>query len=100
MMARLAPRSAIPLRYLADVQNRSGNQDAALESLRRAFEIDPTYGFAGFTLFERSLGKGDFTDAGRILGILATHLPGPHAVAARVRLLARQDLRDSALAVM
>ena len=38
--------------------------------------------------------------AGRILGILATHLPGPHAVAARVRLLARQDLRDSALAAM
>ncbi len=97
-MARLAPRSAIPLGYLADIQLKNGQEDAAYETLRRAFDIDPTYAFAGFALFDRHLGKGQLDDAGRVLGVLATHLPGARAQAAKVRLDARLDRRDSSLA--
>ncbi len=98
-MARLAPRNAIPLGYLADAQSKLGQHDAALASLRRAFEIDPTYEFAGLRLFDHHLEKNDFAEAERFLGLLQTHLPGSRTLLAELRLRARRRREDEAYAV-
>ncbi len=46
-MVRLSPRSAIPLGYLAAAEFKLERPEAALELLRRAFVLDPGYGYAG-----------------------------------------------------
>jgi len=99
-MARLAPRTAIPLGYLADIQLQSGQEEAAFETLRRAYEVDPTYAFAGHALFDRHLEKGRLAEAGQILGLLTTHLPGPRTLAAQARLHTQLKRKEPALAVL
>ncbi|MDR3401900.1 MAG: tetratricopeptide repeat protein [Chthoniobacter sp.] len=89
-MARLAPRSAIPLGYLADILARSGEADDALATLQRAYDIDPTYAFAGFNLFDRHLADNKLDEAEKIVALLLTHLPGPASTAAKIRLLTRR----------
>jgi len=99
-MARLAPRSAIPLGYLADVQMKVGKEKDAWDSLRRAFEIDPTYEFAGSQLFEHHLGKNDYQEAERILKLLQMHLPGTRSLLAELKLHCRRVRRDESLALL
>jgi tetratricopeptide (TPR) repeat protein len=96
-MIRLAPRGAVPLGYLADLQLQKGEEDAAYESMRRAYELDPTYAFAGFTLFDRHLEKRDLAAAGQVLEVLSTHLRGPRTLAARARYHASLGQREAAL---
>ena len=100
MMARLAPRSAIPLGYLADVQMKLGEKDDAWASLRQAFEVDPTYRFAGDRLLDHHLEKGELKEAEEIVTLMETHTPGAGALLARLRLHCRHDRRDDALAVL
>ena len=99
-MARLSPRSAVPLGYLADVQMRLGEKDAAWATLRRAFEIDPTYAFAGGKLLDRHLEEGEYAEAEKILTLLKTHLPGAATLLAELRVHCRRQRRDEALAVL
>ena len=97
-MARLAPRSAIPLGYLADIQIRKGKEDDAYATLQRAYDLDPTYGFAGYTLFDRHLQTHKLQDAEQLLALITMHLPGPRAVAASARLNARLNREEAAFA--
>lgn len=97
-MARLAPRSAIPLGYLADIQARSNQLDEAFTTLQRAYDIDPTYAFAGFTLFDRHLQQNKLGEAEKLLAIIKTHLPGPQATAASIRLLVKRHNQKDAFA--
>jgi tetratricopeptide (TPR) repeat protein len=85
-MVRLAPRSAVPLGYLADIERKMGNEEKAWQTLERAFEVDPAYEFAGYLLFDRCLGKREHAQAQGILQRLAQHCPGPRLAAAQVRL--------------
>ncbi len=96
-MARLAPRNAIPLGYLADAEFKLGHHDAALAVLQRAFAIDPSYGFAGFTLFNEHLKKKKAEAAQATLDLLKKHLPGADTTAAEVRLLAAKANGDAAI---
>jgi len=97
-MARLAPRSAIPLGYLADIQARSKQLDDAFVTLQKAYDMDPTYAFAGFSLFDRRLQENKLDEAEKTLILIETHLPGPSATTARLRLLARRNNAAAAFA--
>ena len=97
-MARLAPRSAIPLGYLADIQARCKKLDAAYVTLQKAFDIDPTYGFAGFTLFDHRLEENKFNEAEKLLATITTHLPGPAAIGAKIRIDTKRGRYDAAVA--
>jgi predicted Zn-dependent protease len=99
-MARLAPRSAIPLGYLADIQIRTGQQADAYASLQRAYDLDPTYGFAGYKLFDWHLAEGRLDEAARLLSLLTTHLPGPRTTATSVRLQARRTDQAAAFTAL
>lgn len=90
-MARLAPRSAIPLGYLADILARSNRLDDAFVTLQKAYDIDPTYAFAGFALFDRRLEENKLAEAEKLLVLIETHLPGPRAKTARLRLQAKRN---------
>jgi tetratricopeptide (TPR) repeat protein len=100
MMARLAPRSAIPLGYLADVQMKLGEKHDAWGTLRRAFEVDPTYRFAGDRLLDRHLEEGEFKEAEEIVTLMETHTPGAGTLLARLRLHCRRKEFDHALNIL
>ncbi len=76
MMARLNPRSAIPLGYIGDAHLHAGDEDSAMAALGRAFDLDPHYGFAGYTLAECEIKTGRLEQARRTLDRLEMHLPG------------------------
>ena len=96
-MIRLAPRSAVPLGYRADIQARLGQRRTAFETLQQAFDIDPTYDFAAYTIFDSQLQSRDFAAAEKTLKRIEMHLPGPRARAARVRLFCHKGKKKSAL---
>ena len=96
-MIRLAPRSAVPLGYRADIQARLGQRRTAFETLQQAFDIDPTYDFAAYTIFDSQLQSRDVAAAEKTLKRIEMHLPGPRARAARVRLFCHKGKKKSAL---
>jgi tetratricopeptide (TPR) repeat protein len=95
-LARLDPRSAIPLGCIADLQMRLGERKEAFETLQRAFDLDPTYEFAGFTLFHNRLDSGSLAAAEQTLEKIELHIPGAAAKAARIALHAKRQERDKA----
>jgi len=98
VMARLAPRSAIPLGYIADLQVRLGRSREGWKTLRKAFHIDPGYQFAGRRLFDEYMRTGDLKSATEILHLLEIHHPGAHTEAGRIRMLCRDRKKTEALA--
>ncbi|MEK0447846.1 MAG: Beta-barrel assembly-enhancing protease [Verrucomicrobiota bacterium] len=96
-MARLDPRNAVPLGYLAEAEMKLGRRDAAFAVLERAFAIDPGYGYAAFTLFDSHLEKREFDKARAKLAQMRVHLPGADTIAAEVRLLAATGEKAKAL---
>ena len=99
-MARLAPRSAIPLGYQADIQMQLGRAGDARASLRRAVEIDPAYEFAAMKLFEHYVEERDYPNAEKILTLLKTHSPGARTTLAELKMECRRVRRDDALALL
>lgn len=99
-MARLAPRTAIPLGYLADIQMRLGEKDDAWATLRRAFEVDPTYRWAGDRLLDRHLEEGELKEAEEVVALMETHLPGAGTLLAKLRVHCRRKRRDAARALL
>jgi tetratricopeptide (TPR) repeat protein len=97
-MSRLAPRSPVPLGYLSDAMRKLGDAAGAIAVLKRAFALDPSYSYAGFTIFAEYLRTRDFSGAKATLTQLQQHLPGPHTVAAEVRLAAAERNKTSGLA--
>jgi hypothetical protein len=85
-LARLAPRSTLPLNHMAHAQLELGDTKAALESLRMAFDLEPTNGYSGYRLFDLQLRVREREAAAKTLGLLEYHLPGARTRACRIRL--------------
>jgi predicted Zn-dependent protease len=96
-MARLRPRSAVPLGYLAEATLKLGKRKEALAVLKRAFALDPCYSFAGQTIFNEALRTQDFIEAENTLAQLQQHLPGAETSTAELRLAAKRRKREHAL---
>src|SRR5205085_2546693 len=65
-----APARAISHGYRGEGRYRCGDRAGATEDFRRAFEMDPTYGFAGMFLFDLQLGDGELDAAAATLAAL------------------------------
>lgn len=95
-LCRLAPQSAIPLGWRASLLLRANRAEEALPFLRRAMELDPSYGFASHNLFEQHLKAGRFDEAAEVLARMKLHLPGATTVGGEVRLhLARREFPEA-----
>lgn len=98
-MARLQPRSAMPLGYIAELQLQIGESRAAWDTFRKAFNLDPDYQYAGTRLFDAQLRSGDLKGAEETLALLELHHPGASTNASRVRLLCRLGRKEEALSL-
>ncbi len=96
-MARLAPRSPIPLGYLAHIQMRLGENNDAWVTLRRGFDLDPTYHWAGNQLLDRHLAAGELNEAEEIVRVMETHMPGGGTLLAKLRMHCIRKQRKPAL---
>jgi cellulose synthase operon protein C len=98
-MTLLAPLNPVPLGYLADLKLRSKDLNGAKAVLRRAFEMDPDYQYAGFQLFHLQLTGGELEEAEKTLAVLR-RLGGDHRTrACAVLLAAARDDSTQALAL-
>ena len=95
-LARLAPRDSTPLGHIAQIHMAMDNGAAARETLRKAFAADPSYEYAGFTLFDSEL-EQDLEKAEETLALLKKHVPGARVLFAEVQLLCRKGCKAEAL---
>ena len=100
-MSRLAPQSPIPLGFAGDLLSRQGNETAAQERFRRAFDLDPAYAYAGLRLFDLLLAKSHSpavrAEAEEILRRLNEHCPDERVTARNIQWAARLNQADRAL---
>ncbi|TAJ17750.1 MAG: tetratricopeptide repeat protein [Planctomycetota bacterium] len=99
-MARLEPRSAVPLGYLAGIQLKLGETKDSRATLERAFELDPTYRWAGTRLLDHYLETRQWEKADAVVQSMRIHLPGASTLVARLRLHCAKLERESALALL
>jgi len=96
-LVRLAPRASAPRGYVADLWLREGKTREAIQAFREAFELDPSYDYAGFRLFDLLLKTSRRQETEEVLRALALHLPGPRVESARVRFQAASRRKKEAL---
>ena len=85
---------------LGDAHERLDQAGKAMAAYRRALELDPTYAFAAYGLFDLKLAGGAVDEAARVLDAVLPHERGSLTQSRRVQLACRQDLQDEAAAAM
>jgi tetratricopeptide (TPR) repeat protein len=96
-LVRLAPARAISYGYRGEGRYRCGDRAGATDDFRRAFEMDPSYGFAGLFLFDLQLGDGDLDGAAATLAALKKIDDDAYVRAREVKLAARRGDHPTAL---
>lgn len=74
-LERLAPGDPMPLGFAAAVRLERGDKVGALELLRRAHELHAGYLWAGNTLMDLQIERGELADAARTLDRMRGSLP-------------------------
>jgi Tfp pilus assembly protein PilF len=95
-MARLEPHRPIPLGYLAEAQMMNDARAEAKATLRRAMTLDPTYEFAGATLFDLQLQDYELSQAEETLNILRHQIGGNSALICELKLADKRKDSDQA----
>lgn len=99
-MAQFAPSSPVPLGYLGDMKQRSGDVEGAKEAFARALKLDPDYTFAGFSLFSIFLNAADYKAADAVLDQLKGRAHDYEVQSRRVAVLARQKKKEETWAAL
>jgi tetratricopeptide (TPR) repeat protein len=89
-MVRLVPHRSVPLGYLADAQLLTDHRKEAKETLRYALTLDPSYEFAGMTLFDLQLHDYELDAAEETLAILRQQLGGDLATVRELKLAGKR----------
>jgi tetratricopeptide (TPR) repeat protein len=92
-MVRLEPASPEPQGCLGDLHLAREEKAEAIECFSRAFEIAPSYSFAGYQLVRLRIEKGALDEARNALETLEYHNPHDPAVA-RMRVWLESDSKD------
>ena len=66
-LSRLLPLDPVPLGYAANLKLRQGERAAAKTDLRRAFDLDAAYTYAGLHLFDLQVEDGELDEAKQTL---------------------------------
>ena len=69
-LAALAPHDPKPLAYAAFLRRQQGDSEGAVERYRRAFQLDPSYVFAGLSLADLLLERQELAEVGDVLATL------------------------------
>ena len=96
-MVRINPQYPISLGYLGESKRLSKDQAGAREAFRRAFDLDPTYEYAGRGLFDLQLAAGEVGDAAKTLAVLRRHGDGLLIHARIAQLAVRRNRKDEAV---
>lgn len=99
MIARLQPFDHIPLGILADIKIAQRDFVGAKSDLGRALQLDPSYGFAAFTLFRLHSNAGEWQPAAAVLDRAAPHHRA-HVLARRWVLHADTGEKRNAIAAL
>ena len=95
-LVRLTPNDAVAHGYLAHALSELDRNDEAIESFTRAYELDPSYAFAGNHLFDLRLESGDLEAAEEVLERLLLHLPGRFSHGRKLQLAVKRKQHDAA----
>ncbi len=91
-MVRLAPMAAVSYGYLGHAWMKLGRKLDAKLDLRRAFELDPSYSFAGLQLADLAIAEGLSDEASQVLDLVERSDRSAVVALRRMRLgLLRQD---------
>jgi tetratricopeptide (TPR) repeat protein len=96
-LVRLAPGRALGYGYRGEGRDRCGDRAGAKEDFRRAFELAPTYNFAGMNLFDMQLADGELDAAAATLAALKAGEDDAYVRAREAMLAARRGDRAGAL---
>jgi tetratricopeptide (TPR) repeat protein len=99
-LSHLLPFDPVPLGFAAELKLHEGERDAALKQFARAFELDPTYTFAGFSLFNLQIENGDVKNARQTLARLRDHVKEPAALEREITLEIAAGNRNSVLPLL
>jgi len=83
-LVRLMPTECSSHGVLADLHLKRGDPEAALKSLERAFQLNPSYAYAGNQLTQLHLEAGRLDEAEATLSVFAFHHP-ENAIAIELR---------------
>jgi tetratricopeptide (TPR) repeat protein len=98
-MARIAPLNPIPFGYRGQLKLRRRDPKGARADFEHAFQLDPTYAFAGLNLFDLQLNASEFGAAAHTLDALRKHVGGEAVTVREARLRAKQLKAQPALAL-
>lgn len=96
-LVRLGPGRAMSYGYRGEGRHRAGDRAGAKDDFRKAFETDPSYGFAGMFLFDMQLADGELDAAAATLAALKAIDDDAFVRAREARLAARRGDRVTAL---
>jgi predicted Zn-dependent protease len=99
-MVRLNPQYEISLGYLGEARLMNGDEAGAKEVLTRAFELNPSYDFAGISLFDLQLAANELNSAAKTMATLRMHHDNALISARQVQLAAKQNDEAAACAAL
>ncbi|MBI1347134.1 tetratricopeptide repeat protein [bacterium] len=102
MLVRLDPHGERALGTLANALLRTGDRGGAKQVFHRAYELNPSYGYAGLCLFDMQIEDDEYDAAQQTLETLKLHVGGPfvtgkgvvYACGTKDRIRARQLLEE------
>lgn len=96
MLVRLDPQGERALGTLANALLRTGDRAGAKQVFHRAYELIPSYGYAGLCLFDMQIEDDELDAAKETLDTLKLHVGGPFVTGKGVVYAARTKDRDTA----
>ena len=98
-LVRLAPEDAVAHGYIGHALEQSEKKEEACESYSRAYQIDPDYTFAGYSLFDLQIELGHLDAAEATLEKLLVHMPDRYSLGRKLILEAKRKHAEAALEV-
>jgi len=96
MLVRLDPQGERALGTLANAMLRTGDRHGAKQVFQRAYELLPSYGYAGLCLFDMQMEDDEVAAAQVTLETLKLHVGGPFVIGKGIVYAAKTQQRESA----
>ena len=95
-LVRLAPSDPAAFGYRGEAKLFGGDRRGAKADFQKAFELDPSYAFAGLHLMDELLADEELETAGKTLARLQEHIGGPYVRLRAIRLAVKHKDAETA----
>ena len=99
-MVRIAPHHDVSLGYLGEALSLNGNHSEARAAYQHAFELNPSYVFAGLSVFDMHLANGELPAARAILDQIKPHDNSPYVLTRELQYAIRTQNRHAAIELL